>query len=900
MRGYAKLQCTISNDDIGSFHTVRRQSLDAYSFDGGSDDVVDFSTPVQRTQRQAIEENINSHSRHHQNRLAAATGIAHEPPRAKRPHNLRNITLRGRSHVSINDAKFSLTKSYRQRPIARDWSPARKRFVALVACFGTATIGILIGIYAGIVPAVQYYIADANHIAILGNVAMYLGMALPTFFCWPLPLLHGRRQYILLGLILTLPLLFPQAITVMTHRPSKSNAWKCALLLPRGLMGVSLGFANMNFHSTLTDLYGASLMSSNPHQELMDEDDVRRHGGGLGVWLGLWTWCFTGSLSVGFLIGAVVIDRFTPAWGFYISIILVGTTLLLSVFTPEVRHSTWRRSVAEVQTGDHVSRRVARGEVMMHRIQDGPKWWWQEAWHGVILSLQMLRQPGFTVMAVYLAWIYAQVTLIIVLLGSLTSRDYRLRAALVGASVSSVAIGALVAVPFQKANLFSRARHRPALSNAYSIDRKLTWTSHFVRRAVFTITLPATGVMYAGLSWGPPIHLIFPCLFAAMIGFLSCLAISECNGILMEVWDCSDLQTGMTGQSRSAKKAKKKTNYSSFPRVQAGSAVIHSLAFIFAAGATGIGGMAQRNLGHRITAAVVAGILLFLTLLLLGVLTRFKKVEIIPRSRTMEMNKWIEDRRHSLGRQATEVAAAKAAGRKDLRSIPVEEVGWRPLIVGNPLEKHRRVNILELGSLTRWMEIRKKNRLVDQGAHAHLNRQALSLARIELGHKSQEVLDDIHRGGIIMTDLVHKVSKRSLRSKRSEMSEISSADDNDMKRAPPREIVRTPTGINPHTSSLGTPYVERECFMGQMVPEEDEAASIDEIGNAGADLYARRRSQGLASHGMSKVRPYNGFEKQELTGGNPGSESHVVITAPEQTGIIAQNSEVEEDCHQNM
>ncbi|KAK6209280.1 hypothetical protein LQW54_006384 [Pestalotiopsis sp. IQ-011] len=170
----------------------------------------------------------------------------------------------------------------------------------------------------------------------------------------------------------------------------------------------------MNFHSTLTDLFGASLMCSNPHQELPDHDDVRRHGGGLGVWLGIWTWCFIGSLGVGFLVGAAVIDRAPPAWGFYVSTILIAVALLLAVLIPEVRRSAWRRSLAEVRTGDQVSRRVARGEVMMHRVQDGPRWWGQEIWHGVALSFEMLRQPGFAVMALYSAWVYAQVILMVV------------------------------------------------------------------------------------------------------------------------------------------------------------------------------------------------------------------------------------------------------------------------------------------------------------------------------------------------------------------------------------------------------------------------------------------------------------------------------------------------------
>ena len=67
-------------------------------------------------------------------------------------------------------------------------------------------IGILIGIYAGMVPSIQYWIADLNHYANLGNVFFYLGLAIPTFFFWPLPLLHGRKPYILSSLVLAMPL----------------------------------------------------------------------------------------------------------------------------------------------------------------------------------------------------------------------------------------------------------------------------------------------------------------------------------------------------------------------------------------------------------------------------------------------------------------------------------------------------------------------------------------------------------------------------------------------------------------------------------------------------------------------------------------------------------------------
>jgi hypothetical protein len=285
------------------------------------------------------------------------------------------LNLRGRSHVSLRGAQaFSLARSYQRQPIARDWSIGKKRFVAAVACISTACIGLLIGIYAGLVPAIQYWIADFNHSVIMGNVAFFLGLAIPTFFFWPLPLLHGRKPYILAGLVIAMPLLFPQAITVGTRRSPDGNQWKLALLLSRGLMGVALGFPSMNFQSILTDVFGASLMSDCPHQEAVDKYDVRRHGGGMGVWLGIWTWCFIGSIALGFLVGAGIINSLNPSWGFYVSIIIVAVVLFLNFLCPEVRRSAYRRSVAEIRNSTEVSRRVARGEIMMHRVKDGPKW----------------------------------------------------------------------------------------------------------------------------------------------------------------------------------------------------------------------------------------------------------------------------------------------------------------------------------------------------------------------------------------------------------------------------------------------------------------------------------------------------------------------------------------------
>lgn len=670
------------------------------------------------------------------------------------------ISLRRRSHVSLRAGeRFNLARSHRRQPIARDWSKTRKRFVASVACISTALIGIILGIYAGMVPSIQYYVIDPAHTVVHGNTGCFLGMAIPTLFLWPLPLLHGRKPYILTGLLIAMPLLFPQALAVTSQKLVDSIQWRSLLLASRTLMGISLGFAGMNFHSTLTDLFGASLMSVNPHQEVVDHYDARRHGGGMGVWLGIWTWCWIGSLGVGFLVGASIIDNYTPTWGFYVSIILIAVVLFLNVVCPEVRRSAYRRSVAEVRTGPEISRRVARGEIMMHRAKTGPRWWGEEVYHGIVLSMEMLRQPGFLVMAVYSSWIYCQVVLIIVLLGSLASRYYKFRSTEVGLLVASMALGAFLAIPFQKANLFSRSRFAQLNTNKATLDRRVVWSSHMVRRTIFSLLLPLAGICYAAVSEGPPTHVSLPTIFSFFVGFLSCLAISECNGLIMETFDCSDLSPGMTGRQRgSSAKNPKRTNYSSFPRVTAGFALIHTCAFILAAGSTALGGHVTRALGQQVATGVVAAILFVLTILLLLILVRFVEIQIIPRSKFDEMDRVVEARRKSTIRRASMP--------NDLQAMMEEEQAWRPIMIGNPIGKTRRMNILELGSMTRWQEIRKKNRLIDAGAH--LNRGALGHGLAAVDDQMSDLKKNLHIG-----------SKRK-RGKRLYRSDESSGTGNDL------------------------------------------------------------------------------------------------------------------------
>lgn len=325
------------------------------------------------------------------------------------------LDLKHRHHFSIREPKlFGLSRSHRRSPIARDWSTSKKRWVALVACINTALMGLIVGIYAGEVPAIQYNIVDEHHYTILGNVVLFVGLAITTAIFWPLPLLYGRKPFTLAALAILMPLQFPQAVAVSGYRTPYTPTYRVGLLLSRAVAGLVMGFANINFIATLLDLFGASLQSVNPHQELVNVNDVRRHGGGMGIWLGIWTWCFIGSIGVGFFIGAVIISGLDVDWGFWITIILTAFVLVLNVLVPEVRRSPYRRSVAEVRTPTELSRRVARGEVKMHLYSTGPKWWIEEVIAGSVLCIRMLKQPGFLVLSIYIGWIYGQIVMVIV------------------------------------------------------------------------------------------------------------------------------------------------------------------------------------------------------------------------------------------------------------------------------------------------------------------------------------------------------------------------------------------------------------------------------------------------------------------------------------------------------
>lgn len=242
-----------------------------------------------------------------------------------------------------------------------------------------------------------------------------------------------------------------------------------------------------------------------------------------------------------------------------------------------------------------------------------------------------------------------------------------------------------MAVPFQKASFLSRARKNPPRTDSSTFDHNDFWTSHLVRRILFTIILPSGGIAYALTARGPPMPVAIPCLMAAIVGYFSNLALAECFGLIMETFDTSDLQPGMTGRplrgSTAEATAKLRTEFTCYPRVCAGIAVTQSLSFMLASAATGLGGRMERRIGAMQASGVMAGILMLLTLLLTLVLWRWKTVQMIP---------------------SQQVRRSRASST------------WEPVVLGEPSGLTRKISILEAGKQTRWAEIRRRNRLETQ------------------------------------------------------------------------------------------------------------------------------------------------------------------------------------------
>ncbi|CAJ2502383.1 Uu.00g097770.m01.CDS01 [Anthostomella pinea] len=170
------------------------------------------------------------------------------------------------------------------------------------------------------------------------------------------------------------------------------------------------------------------------------------------------------------------------------------------------------------------------------------------------------------------------------------------------------------------------------------------------------------------------------------------------------------------------------------------------------------------------------------------------------------------------------------------------------------------------------------NRLIDEGAHAHLNRRTVGYARDELGKRGNEFLEDIHQNvhhrAHHGADLVRKVSKRSLRSRQSHESsenERPQIELHDM--SPP-----TPPGAGLAHENASYPhdvYTERECVMGQTVPEEgEEFSSMD--GGSDMDYGSGSHSQDHNPFLTPTVRSHAGSEEHEFRGSRNRTGDYVI------------------------
>lgn len=279
-------------------------------------------------------------------------------------------------------------------------------------------------------------------------------------------------------------------------------------------------------------------------------------------------------------------------------------------------------------------------------------------------------------------------------LGALLSRDYQWQSRYVGLAVLAIPIGALLAMPLTKASWLSRARIVAPRTDSMTFQPHIHWTSHLFRRTIFTMLLPFAALGYCLSARGPPFSWVAAVIFAGLLGFLTDLGIAECIGVIMETFDTCDLQPGVNTKHRytsmSSVVKRRRTNYSSFPRVCAAFFLAQSLGFFLSAVATGVSGHTTRVYGAQIAIAIVAAILLGVTIALLAIIWRWKQVQVIPH-----------------------YTADAQSGQKAYEPQP-DDPEWKAVIIGNPAGKMRRMNILELGRWTRWTEIRKLNRLIPE------------------------------------------------------------------------------------------------------------------------------------------------------------------------------------------
>jgi hypothetical protein len=316
-----------------------------------------------------------------------------------------------------------------------EWGLWGKRFVAALACGVVALLEWIVGNYYAEIQQIQKHLQISSHLGCLGNSMFFVGLTIPTFFFWPLPLLHGRKPYYLLAISLLLPLQLPQALALPPYTKDPTgldqsmNSYVVCLIAFRTVSGLIYGFAFMNAFATLLDLFGPDtgaccrggvVYNNRVPQEGLDQFNSipgGEYGVRLGIWVGIFAWLLVASPGVGFIFGKITIARTTPAWGFWIIAILGAVLLVMVIVAPEVR-PPWKKCLSGPGAGRSGSQRSdcpaeEKGELRLVMLGTSPRWWGQEISAGLLLSWKMLHQYGFLLVAVYFGWVFAHVALVI-------------------------------------------------------------------------------------------------------------------------------------------------------------------------------------------------------------------------------------------------------------------------------------------------------------------------------------------------------------------------------------------------------------------------------------------------------------------------------------------------------
>ncbi|RPA94297.1 hypothetical protein L873DRAFT_1814648 [Choiromyces venosus 120613-1] len=427
-----------------------------------------------------------------------------------------------------------------------DWSLRKKRIVAAIACLIPGLIGFVVGCYFGEAATIQKSLRVSSNIVALGNVSFLVGVALSGLVFWPLPLLHGKKPYLLVSLAFVIPLQLPQALSLPPHTTLGKRAgesmvpYVICLLVFRSVSGVVMGFTGLTSFATILDMFGPDtgaccrggiIFNNCVPTEGVDQFHLvpgGEAGARVGVWLGVWAWFFVAFPGIGFFVGGIIAEKLGPAWGFWLATIVDAVLFLAAAAIPEVR-PPWQRLVGGERRSGWVRRRVERGELALVIFGKPPEWWWKEVWAGLKMTGRMCGQAGFLVLAVYTAWLVGQVTIIMRLLVRLLSYNYEFKSIDVGLAVLALPIASLPSIPFQLSTFYLRNFRHLAHHAAHSSMGQHRYHSSLFFPAVL---LPLSSLGFTISATGPSTHFTIPVAFAAAAFFSGTLAFAECHLIL--------------------------------------------------------------------------------------------------------------------------------------------------------------------------------------------------------------------------------------------------------------------------------------------------------------------------------------------------------------------------------